>query len=177
MPFRRFLADGCEGERATMDDWNLHLTTLFPEVRLKAFLEIRSADGQPLDRVVALPALVKGVFYDPDCLNAAWDLIKRVRYEDLMELSRQVVRGALQARVGNVRVGEYSSELAAIADEGLKRQANLGANGRDERQYLDPLRELLEHGHTLADLTAAAWRDRWGADLAKLVEALEIQPS
>jgi glutamate--cysteine ligase len=177
MPFRRFLADGCAGERATMDDWNLHLTTLFPEVRLKSFLEVRSADGQPLDRVVGLPALVKGIFYEPDCLRAAWDLVGRLRYEDVFELARQVVRGALLARVGNVRVGEYALELATIADEGLKRQANLDAKGRDERQYLDPLREQLEHGHTLADVTAAAWRDRWGNDVSKLVEAVAIQPS
>ena len=177
MPFRRFLADGCEGERATMDDWNLHLTTLFPEVRLKAFLEIRSADGQPLDRVLGLPALVKGIFYDADCLNAAWDMVKRLRYDDLSELSREVVRGALQARAGNVRVGEYAVELAAIADAGLRRLGQLDASQRDERQYLDPLREHVEHGRTLADLTAEAWRDRWGTDVVKLVEALELRPN
>ena len=177
LSFRRFLSDGCAGERATMDDWNLHLTTLFPEVRLKAFLEIRSADGQPLDRVVALPALVKGVFYEPDCLAAAWDLVKRWQYDDVVALAHEVVRGGLQARVGNVRALEYCLELAAIADAGLKRQALLDARGRDERQYLEPIRDQLEHGRTLADLTAADWQNAWGADVTKLVAALELHPS
>lgn len=176
MPFRQFLAEGWNGERATLDDWNLHLTTLFPEVRLKSFIEIRSADGQPLDRVLALPALVKGVFYEPDCLQATWDLVKRLGYDDLVALAREVVRGGLQARVGNVRVGEYSREIAAIADEGLKRLAVRDADGHDERQYLDPLREQLDRGRTLADLTAQRWRGEWAGSVTQMVAALEQRP-
>lgn len=174
IPFRRFLAEGCNGERATMDDWNLHLTTLFPEIRLKSFLEIRSADGQSTERVLAFPALVKGLFYEPDCLGAAWDLVKRLRYDDVVELAHEVVRGGLETKVGNVRVLEYARELGAIADQGLNRLAILDDRGRDERQYLDLLREQLEHGRTQADITAQAWRDRWAEDMAQLVSSLEL---
>src|SRR5438094_232496 len=137
VPFRRFLAEGAAGERATLDDWNLHLTTLFPEVRLKGYIEIRSADSQPPERMLALPALVKGVFYTQDCLEAAWDLVKRWSFEERVALWGDVHREALLAHFKGVKVIELARELYAIAEEGLRRQ-----------QELDPL--LVERAHALA---------------------------
>jgi glutamate--cysteine ligase len=160
-PFRRFLAEGAAGTRATLDDWDLHLTTLFPEVRLKSYIEFRSADSQPPERMLALPALVKGVFYTDDCLDAALDLIKRWRWDDVMELYTVVHREALLARFKGMRVIEYARELFEIAAEGLRRQAALDAEGRDERLYLERLGEQLELGRSPARVIAEKWKNEW----------------
>jgi len=176
MPFRRFLEGGVPGERATLDDWSLHLTTLFPEVRLKTFLEIRSADGQPVDRVLALPALVKGLFHEPDCLHAAWDLVKKWSWEDVRELLDAAAADALAARTAGMRVVEYAKELLAIADEGLRRQGVRSSGGRDERIYLEPLRAHVADGVTPADLVAGAWSTRFAESVPRLVDALAVRP-
>ena len=164
MPFRRFLAEGAAGERATLDDWNLHLTTLFPEVRLKGYLELRSADSQPPERMLALPALVKGVFYTDDCLDAACDLVKRWSFEETRSLYRDVHREALQARYRGIKVLELARELYAIAEEGLRRQAALGEAGRDERIYLERMGEQLAMGRSPARVIAEKWKGEWEWD-------------
>src|SRR5689334_16445528 len=125
VPFRRFLAEGSGPHRATLDDWNLHLTTLFPEVRLKGYIEFRSADSQMPAYMLGLPALVKGICYTDDCLDAAWDLVKRWSFEERLAIYRDVHREALQARARTIRILELARELFAIAEEGLRRQAAL----------------------------------------------------
>src|SRR3989475_521093 len=161
VPFRRFLAEGVAGERATLDDWNLHLTTLFPEVRLKGYIEIRSADSQPPERMLALPALVKGVFYTQDCLEAAWDLVKRWSFEERVALWGDVHREALLARFKGVKVIELARELYAIAEEGLRRQQGLDRDGRDERVYLQRMGEQLAMGRSPARVIAEKWNGEW----------------
>src|SRR5437660_11519534 len=98
--FRQFLKYGHNGERATIEDWNDHLTTLFPETRIKRYIEVRSADSQPPDLMPALPALIKGVFYDPDCLPAAWEFVRGWSWEKRMQVYIDAPRAALAARVG-----------------------------------------------------------------------------
>jgi glutamate--cysteine ligase len=169
VPFRRYLAQGAGGHRATLDDWNLHLTTLFPEVRVKGYIEFRSADSQPPERTVSLPALVKGVFYEPDCLDAAFDLVKRWTHEDTVALYREVTREALHAKMRGVRVVELAKELLAIADEGLRRQAVLDGAGRDERVYLEPLAEQLATGRSPARFIAEKWDGEWHRDIQRLI--------
>jgi|SRR5579871_6133061 len=159
-PFRTLLSSG----RATLDDWQLHLTTLFPEVRLKRYIELRSADSQPLERLLALPALVKGIFYDADCLEAAHDLVKRWSFEDTVALYREVVRHALAARLRRVAVLDYARELHAIAREGLRRQHALDERGDDERTYLACLEEELARGEAPADVIATKWAREWEWD-------------
>jgi len=175
IPFRRFLAEGAAGERATLDDWNLHLTTLFPEVRLKGYIELRSADSQPPERMLALPALVKGVFYTDDCLDAARDLVKRWSFEETRSLYRDVHREALQARYRGIQVLEFARELYAIAEEGLRRQAALGEAGRDERIYLERMGEQLAMGRSPARVIAEKWKDEWEWDrrIERLIEYAE----
>ena len=99
MTFRQFLHFGYNGERATIEDWNDHLTTLFPETRIKRYIEIRSVDSQPPELMPALSALTKGVFYDADCLQAAWDLVKGWTWDERMEIyldsHRECAGGAL----------------------------------------------------------------------------------
>jgi glutamate--cysteine ligase len=176
-PFRRFLAEGADGERATLDDWNLHLTTLFPEVRLKGYIELRSADSQPPERMLALPALVKGVFYTEDCLLAAWDLVKRWSWEERVSLWQGVHREALLARHRGIRVLELARELYAIAEEGLRRQGALDREGRDERVYLQRMGEQLDLGRSPARVIAEKWKGQWEHDrrVARLIEYAEYR--
>jgi glutamate--cysteine ligase len=169
VPFRRFLDTGLDGQRATLDDWRLHLTTLFPEVRLKGYIELRSADSQPPGRVLGLPALVKGVFYEPDCLDAADDLVKRWSFSDCSSLYADVTRSSMKARLKGIPVLELARELGSIAEEGLRRQAVLDGEGRDERLYLEPVRELLSAGRAPAQVIAERWSGPWKEQIPPLV--------
>jgi glutamate--cysteine ligase len=170
LPFRRFLTDGAGGTRATLDDWNLHLTTLFPEVRLKGYLELRSADSQPPERMLALPALVKGVFYTADCLDAAWDLVKPWSLEERLAVLRDVHRVALEARCRGLRLAELARELVEIASEGLRRQRALDDRGDDEQQYLEPVAEEVARARTPAGVVAERWVGPWDRRIERLVE-------
>ncbi|MGH7895624.1 MAG: glutamate--cysteine ligase [Candidatus Binatia bacterium] len=171
VPFRRFLGEGFGGACATMDDWNLHLTTLFPEVRLKSFIEFRSADSQPPERVLALPALVKGVFYDADCQEAGFDLVKRWSVDQVRALYADVTRGAFAARMKGVRVVELAREVLSIAAEGLRRQQARDDAGRDERVYLEPVIEQVATGRTLAEELAGQWTGPWERRVGPLLAA------
>jgi glutamate--cysteine ligase len=169
VPFRRFLASGLDGEPATLDDWHLHLTTLFPEVRLKGYIELRSADSQPPGRVLALPALVKGMFYEPECVDAVEDLVRRWTFDDCATASREVTRSGMAGRMKGIRVVELVRELHAIAEEGLHRQGVLDAEGRDERVYLEPTRELLSGGRSAAEISAERWSRGWTGQIERLL--------
>ena len=174
-PFRRFLSEGWHGEPATLDDWNLHLTTLFPEVRLKGFIEFRSADSQPPESVVALPALAKGLFYTDDCQQAGLDLVRRWSVDQVHELYRDVTRGGFAARIRGIRVGELAHEVLAIATEGLRRQAALDAEGRDERTYLEPVITIVERGRTAAEELVRQWTGPFERRMAPLIDACALR--
>ena len=169
MPFRRYLTGGVAGQVATLDDWNLHLTTLFPEVRLKGFIELRAADSQPPDRVLALPALAKGLFYDDDCQDAAFDLVRPWSFDQCAEAYRDAIRGGFAARLRGIRLGELARELLTIAYEGLRRHPILDDDGRDERCYLDPVAEQLGRGRTLAEEIAGLWSGPWQREPGHLI--------
>jgi len=175
MPFRHFLAEGSHGERATLDDWNLHLTTLFPEVRLKSFIEFRSADSQPPERVLALPALAKGLFYTDDCQQAAFDLVKRWSIDQVRELYLDVTRGGFAARIRGVGVAELARELLAIAEEGLRRQAAVDSGGHDERRYLESIVAQVASGRTAAEDLVRRWTGPWERRFSPLVEACALR--
>jgi glutamate--cysteine ligase len=175
VPFRRYLAEGWHGQRATEDDWALHLTTLFPEVRLKGFIEIRSADSQMPERVLALPALAKCLFYTADCQQAGLDLVKRWTVDEVHDLYGQVTRGGFAPKMKGIRVGELARELLGIAVEGLRRQAALDAQGRDETRYLEPVIEQVERGRTVAEELLASWTGPWSRRVGPLVEACALR--
>jgi len=170
LTFRRFLTEGYRGHRATMDDWDSHLTTLFPEVRAKRYIELRSADSQPPELMLALPALAKGVFYEQDCLLAAWDLVKSWSWPERLELQATVPRAGLRTRIHRIALRDLAVELLEIAASGLKRQAALDAGGADETQYLDGIRELAERGLCPADLVIEKWVGEWARGIASMVE-------
>ncbi|HSQ11822.1 MAG TPA: glutamate-cysteine ligase family protein, partial [Candidatus Deferrimicrobium sp.] len=114
MTFRQFLQFGHNGERATMEDWADHLTTLFPETRIKRYIEIRSVDSQPPELMPALSALTKGVFYDDDCLHAAWDLVKGWTWDERMETYLDSHKNALAARFRRHTLFDLAKELFEI---------------------------------------------------------------
>ena len=169
MPFRHFLANGHAAIRATTDDWTLHLTTLFPEVRLKTYLEFRGADSQPPHLVLAVPALLKGVLYERDCIMAAWDLVKRWTWEERLEIYHDAHRHGLQARIGRISLLDLSRELLTISREGLRRQAARNSRDEDETIYLERLDEQLHAGVSSAQVTADNWEGSWNRDIARLI--------
>jgi glutamate--cysteine ligase len=175
VPFRRYLAGGIGAERATLDDWHLHLTTLFPEIRLKTYIEFRSADAPPPRLVLALPALVKGAFYEQDCLDACWDVVKAWSFDTCRSALDEASRLALQGRLGRHSIGDFAREICAIASEGLGRHGALDDAGRDERVYLEPLLELVSEGRTPADETIERWNGPWRGEVGPLIEQSAIR--
>jgi glutamate--cysteine ligase len=169
LTFRQFLQHGYQGHRATIEDWSDHLTTLFPETRIKRYIEVRSADSQPPELMPAFPALVKGVFYDSDCLQAAWDLVKGWSWDERMEIYLASHHDALAARIRRYTLLELAKELFQIAWEGLRRQAVLNTQGSDETIYLNPLKTLLSDGKCPADVLIEKWEGELQHDIKKLI--------
>ena len=167
--FRQFLTSGYRGERPTIEDWNDHLTTLFPETRIKRYLEIRSVDSQPPDLMPALSALVKGAFYDNDCLQAAWDLVKGWSWDERMQVYLDSHRDALAARVRRYSLLDLARELVEIAWEGLRRQNQVNDLGDDETIYLKPLKDLLFQGKCPADVLLEKWEGELHHDIKRLI--------
>ena len=153
-----------------MADWQLHLTTLFPEVRLKTYIEIRSVDSQPPERMLALPALVKGVFFDDDCMLGAWDLVKAWSWSERLELYDASHRDALAARIRGVRLLDLARELSAIARIGLIRQDVRNGRGENEAIYLDGLDRQLALGLSPACFIRERWETEWEERIDKLIE-------
>lgn len=165
--FREFWAGGHAGERATLADWNAHLTTLFPEARMKRYIEIRSVDSQPPELMLALPALTKGVFYEADCLAAAWDLVRSWSMEERIALSREATKLGLRARIRRIELRDLAVELLAIAEAGLERQRR--DPGDPEAMYLERIRELTRQGRCPADAIIERWEGPWDGDPRRLV--------
>ncbi len=168
--FRQFMNEGWGTERATIDDWALHLTTLFPEVRLKRYLEVRSADSQPPEMMLALPALLKGILYEPDSLQGAWDLVRSWSWPERLALYRDAHREGLYARIRRVRLAELARELLEIGAAGLRRQNQQNDRGEDERIYLHHMEELVRDGKSLGRRIAELWEGPWNRDVQKLIE-------
>ena len=150
------------GERATISDWANHLSTIFPEVRLKRYLEMRGADSGSLPNLLALPALWAGILYDDVSLDAAWDLVKEWSADDRQSLRDAVPKLALAATVRSRSVREIAAEVLNLARAGLKRRNRLDAERRDETRYLEPLEARLARNTTpaqdLLDKFHGPWR-------------------
>lgn len=149
--FRTFLREGVQGERATLHDWEMHLNTLFPEVRLKRTIELRGADAQPANRTTALPALWKGLLYDARSLDAAETLVGTLDPRELARARPDVARSALDAQLAGRKVLAWAHDVLAIAKAGLQRQAQEDGAPRDEAIYLEPVAAALERGQCPAD--------------------------
>ena len=149
------------GERPTMADWEDHLSTAFPEVRLKQFLEMRGADGGPWARLCALPGFWAGLLYDSGARDAAWNLVRDWTAEEHAMLRAQVPRMALKTPFREGTVGDVAKRVLAIAEDGLRRRARQDAAGRDERLHLEPLFRIADEGVTAAEELLDAYPERW----------------
>ena len=160
------------GEMPTLSDWADHLTTIFPEARLKKFIEMRGADGGPWRRLCALPAFWVGLSYDQTSLDAAWDLVKGWDAETREALRVAASVDGLQAHVGGISMHELAREVLAISEAGLKARAIPGAGGMivDERHFLNALHDSVETGQVPADELLERYDGDWNGDLDKIYE-------
>ena len=173
MSFRDFL-DGklpaLPGEKPTLSDWADHLTTIFPEARIKKFIEMRGADGGPWRRLCALPALWVGLCYDQTALDAAWDLAKDWTAEERDQLRVDASVKGFKAEVRGRSMLDLAREVLSIADAGLRARARPGAGGMlpDERHFLNALHDQVDRGQTPADELLDHYNGDWGGDLNRI---------
>ena len=166
--FRRFLEGGLDvlpGALPTLRDWSDHMTTAFPEVRLKKYLEMRGADAGPWGRLCALPAFWVGLLYDDAALDAAWDLVKDFSNAERHALRDGVPRHGLKLPFRGASVRELAIEALKISAAGLRRRAARNAAGDDESRFLEPLLEIAESGITPAERKLELFHGRWGGSV------------
>jgi glutamate--cysteine ligase len=175
--FRAFL-DGrlpqLPGERPTLKDWEDHLSTLFPEVRLKQFLEMRGADMGDAASVLALSALWVGLLYDDAALDGAWQLVRDWTDAERQTLRDEVPRTAIATKLRGRTVAEIGDEVLALAREGLRRRGRLNPLGHDETAYLAPVEETLDLRKTPAERWLDRYHGAWGGDLMRIFDEAEI---
>jgi glutamate--cysteine ligase len=167
--FRQFIdgakPDGLQNCTPTMGDWTNHLSTLFPDVRLKRFLEMRGADGGPWRRICALPAFWVGLLYDREALDAAEQITKDWSVSDITEMRDHVPRDGLDTVFRNTNLREVGKEVLGIARAGLLNRNRLNADGFDEAHFLAPLEEVAARGTTSAQEMVDDFHTRWGGSI------------
>ncbi|SNS64351.1 glutamate--cysteine ligase [Antarctobacter heliothermus] len=173
MSFRDFMAGklpALPGETPTLSDWADHLTTAFPDARMKKYIEMRGADGGPWRRLCALPAFWVGLMYDQTALDAAWDLAKGWDAETREALRLAATRDGLQAQVGKINMHDLARELLTICEAGLVARARPGAGGLvpDETHFLNALKESVETGKVPSDELLDHYNGDWNGDLSKI---------
>ncbi|TVV75807.1 glutamate--cysteine ligase [Sphingomonas solaris] len=176
LSFRDFLKGDLSvlpGEKPLFGDWTDHLSTAFPEVRLKGYLEMRGADGGPWGTICALPAFWVGLLYDQTALDAAWDLVKHWTIEDHHRIRAEVPRLGLAARGPRGRTfQQLGKEVLAIADAGLAARARLNGIGDTEQGFLDPLREIVASGKVPAQRLLDRYHGEWQGDLSRVYDEM-----
>ena len=160
-----------KGIEPHISDWADHLTTIFPEARIKSYLEVRGADGGTWRRICGLPALWAGIFYDDTALDAAWDLVKDWTAEERDTMRASVPKLAFRTPFRNTTVLELARRMLQIASHGLRARAMLDSAGSSEDGFLQPLSELVSRNQTRAEELLALYHDEWGGDLHRLFEA------
>ncbi len=167
--FRQFMGGALRNEVAdgmpTIGDWANHLSTLFPDVRLKRFLEMRGADGGPWRRICALPAFWVGLLYDEAALDAAEALTRDWSFAEVIAMRNAVPTEALATPFRNAALRDVAREVLDISRRGLAARARRNREGSDETGYLAPLDEVVARGTTSAEEMLTAWRTRWGGSI------------
>jgi len=171
--FRDFLKGelpALPGEKPTLSDWADHLTTIFPEARLKKFIEMRGADGGPWRRLCALPAFWVGLTYDQTALDAAWDMAKGWSAETREALRVAASVDGLQGEVDGMKIHDLAKEAVNIAHAGLKARARPGSGGLvpDETHFLNALQDSIESGKTPADELLEHYHGDWNGDITRI---------
>lgn len=169
--FRDFLKGDLpqlKGEKPTVADWEDHISTIFPEVRLKQFLEMRGADGAPWAEICALPALWAGIFYDQSALDAAWNLVKNWSEEERQTLRNEVPKTALNTKFRNGTVADIARQMLDISRAGLKARNCLNGEEMNETHHLAPLEYTLKSGKTLAERMLELYHGKWNGDISQV---------
>ncbi len=167
--FRRFLTQGWQGERALPSDWELHLSTLFPETRLKTFVEVRQADASSRELVRALPALWRGVLYDATARHDAWKLVADWSLDERLRVYKATPRQGIHGTAHGRPMQAWCRELVSIARDGLSR-----LDASEEMALLAPLDKIAEEGRSLADGVAAEYQ-RVGGDIGRMIDFLQLR--
>ncbi len=174
LSFRDFLNGNLSvlpGELPTASDWVDHLSTAFPEVRLKSFLEMRGADGGPWNKICALPALWVGLLYDQTALDSAWDLVKDWDMDGRERLRAEVPKLGLDAPIpGGGTLKDIAAEVLAISRSGLNARARLNTAGDNESGFLNPLDEIVRSGKVPAQVLLDKYHGEWNGDLSRVYE-------
>jgi glutamate--cysteine ligase len=165
---------GLPDQRATISDWANHLSTLFPEVRLKRFLEMRGADMGARDHVFALPALWAGLLYDETALDGAWELVKGWSEAQMSALRADVPRLGLKAEIARRRVRDVAGDVLALARVGLARRGHHDPAGRDETQFLDYLDGVVRQDRTSAEYWLRRYEDAWKGNIDPVFEEARL---
>jgi len=171
--FRDFLKGrlpALPGEFPTLPDWEMHLTTVYPDVRLKQFIEMRGADAGPRPWICSLPALWKGLLYDDVARDRAWEMIADWSHDEVTDLRKRVARTALHTAFRDTTVLSLCETMLDIAREGLIRQDVRSKKGRNECLFLRPLQEAVESGRTQAEIWLEAFRGRWHGNIDAIFE-------
>jgi len=153
------------GERATISDWANHVSTIFPEVRLKRYIEMRGSDGGPWRRLPSLPAFWVGLIYDDANLDACWDIVKDWTAEERQKLRDDVPRLGFKAMIRHQSILDLALVLLRLAEKGLIRRNKLDRNGRDETRYLRPLQEIVARGITPAEELLEKYHGPWNGSV------------
>lgn len=163
------------GQKATLGDWQNHLNTIWPEVRVRRFLEMRGTDVGPQEMIKALPAFWVGLLYDKQALDEAYDMVKDWTNQDRDYLRIMTPQHGLQTPFmnGTTTVQEIAQNALAIAEKGLKRRAVLDANGNDETVYLEPLKEIVSSGRNWAQRLEEKFNKEWGGDINRVFEEMD----
>jgi glutamate--cysteine ligase len=172
--FRDFLdgmLEGHEGQFPSMADFEDHITTAFPEVRMKTFLEMRGADGGPWSNICALPAFWVGLLYDPESLEAASRLVADISPEDVMEARLSASRDGLRGRLGTWDMHALAKKVVSLSEDGLRRRARLDDKGNDETEYLSPIIDVVTRGKTPADQLLELYNGQWQGDVMQVFES------
>ena len=172
--FRQFREGALRGQipdpEPTLGDWTNHLSTVFPDVRLKQFIEMRGADGGPWRRICALPAFWVGLLYDDQALSDALTLCEDWSYEDVLGLRDQVPRDGFKAQIAGRPLIDIARDSIDIASKGLKARGRLNDLGSDETHFLEPLREVVARGTTPAEEKLALYHGRWNGSVEPLFD-------
>ena len=168
--FRQYLESGWQQERATLADWNLHLSTIFPEVRLRPQIEVRSADSLPPQFTASVAALYKGLLYSDEALTEIETIFGELTLAEIKDLYRASWRSGLQARCSSGSLQEIAAILLPAAERSLKDQFRRGISGADESQFLQPLEEIVASGVTLAERLLERWQGSRQDKLAVLFD-------
>ncbi|RYX99713.1 glutamate--cysteine ligase, partial [bacterium] len=171
MTFKEYMKKGYGNYKATTEDWAYHLSTVFPEVRLLRYIELRGADGQDLDLYLGIPAIWKGILYNDQALDASWELVKDIEYADRVKWHDDMHREGMQAKVGKYKTKDLAKELFDISWQGLKSQKYLNEKGQDETIYLEALQEkVIKTGKSPAETLLDKWVSSYDRSLDKLLK-------